>query len=64
MQCTTALHIGERAPEIAAVIFKDRNGCFEKPSLDKDPSYLSLPKLKVKLRNKYRVKSLTDYVLV
>ena len=64
MPCTTALHIGERAPEIAAVIFKDRNGCFEKPSLDKDPSYLSLPKLKVKLRNKYRVKSLTDYVLV
>ena len=64
MPCTTALHIGERAPGIAAVIFKDRNGCFEKPSLDKDPSYLSLPKLKVKFRNKYRIKSMTDYVLV
>ena len=57
MPCTTALHIGERAPDIAAIIFKDRNGCFEKPSLDKEPSYLSLPKLKVKLRSRYEVGS-------
>merc|ERR1712179_360483 len=43
--CTTALHIGERAPDVAGAIFKDRNGCFEKPSLDKEPSFQSLPKL-------------------
>ena len=47
--CTTALHIGERAPDVAGAIFKDRNGCFEKPSLDKEPSFQSLPKLQVKL---------------
>ena len=42
MPCTTDLHIGERAPDIAAIIFKDRNGCFEKPSLDKEPSFWDL----------------------
>ena len=65
MPCTTDIHIVERAPDIAAIIFKDRNGCFEKPSLDKEPSYLSLPKLKVELyRNKVESKAMSEYVLV
>ena len=39
--------LGERSPETAKLLFSDRKGCFEKPSLDKKPSVISLPKLQV-----------------
>ena len=34
-------------PETAKIWFKDRRGCFEKPSLDRAPEKVSIPKLEV-----------------
>ena len=45
--CTAALHLGQRSPDTARLLFADRKGCFERPSLDKEPSVISLPKLQV-----------------
>ena len=40
-----------REPIISEVWFKDRHGCAEKPSLDKIPDVVSIPKLKVMSTN-------------
>lgn len=45
--CTASAHLQTRAPEVASTWFEGARGCFEKPSLDKTPSVISLPKLEL-----------------
>ena len=44
--CTASSHMRTRVPEIAKIWMKERRGCFERPTLDRPPHKVSLPKLK------------------
>ena len=45
--CTASAHLDTRAPEVARIWFEGARGCFEKPTLDKAPSLISVPKLEL-----------------
>ena len=53
--CTAAANLIARDPETAEIWFSGRRGCFEKPTLGKEPVITSLPKLKLETRMKEAV---------
>ena len=50
--CTAASHLIARDPAVAKIWFDGNRGCFEKPSLTKAPSVISIPKLELESNKK------------
>ena len=50
--CTAASHLLTRDPFVAKLWFEGNRGCFEKPSLNKAPSVISIPKLELETNQK------------
>lgn len=63
MSCDLVAHIEAREPELARMMWEDRSGCFEKPTLTNEPQVIII-KVVITcliLNNNYADHSLTIY---